>query len=79
MSSQEIQEKIEKLAYDRKALIEEIKKPKYSDKEITDKDIRANELYHSKVVPGFTFPEDFHYDLAMKYKSDIEKMNFSKI
>jgi adenosine deaminase CECR1 len=78
MSSQEIQEKIKKLAYDRKELIDEIKKPKYSDIIITDKDKKANELYHSKVVPGFKFPEDFHYDLAMKYKSDIEKNEFFK-
>ena len=73
-----IQEKIDKLKYNRDELIEEIMKEKYSYIKVTDKDKQANTLYHSKVVPGFTFPEDFHCDLALKYKSDIEKNEFFK-
>ena len=62
----------------REALIEEIKKTKYSYIEITDKDKKANELYHLKVEPNFNFNEDFYFDLAMKYKSEIESNGFFK-
>ena len=72
------QEKLDELTYNRDELIKEIMRPKYSYIEITDKDKQANTLYHSKVVPGFIFPEDFHCDLALKYKSDIEKNEFFK-
>lgn len=65
-------------SYDRETLIDEIKKPKYSDIEITDNDRKANELYHQKVEPNFQFEEDFYYNLAMKYKSDIEENEFFK-
>ena len=62
----------------RKYLIQEIKKPKYSYIEISDKDKKANELYHSKVLSNFKFEEDFYYNLAMKYKSEIESNEFFK-
>ena len=62
----------------REALIEEIKKTKYSYIEITEKDKKANELFHSKVEPNFKFNEDFYFDLAMKYKSEIESNEFFK-
>ena len=65
-------------SYERESQIEEIKKLKYSDIEITDQDKIANELYHKKVEPNFKFEEDFYYNLAMKYKSDIEVNEFFK-
>ena len=48
------------IADKRKELIEKIKKEKYSYIEITDKDIKANELFHSKVEPNFKFEDDFY-------------------
>ena len=60
----------------RKALIEEIHKPKYSYIKITEKDSKANKLYYKKVVPNFNFQEDFYFNLAMKYKSEIESHQF---
>ena len=62
----------------RQNLIQEIKKTKYSYLEITDKDRKANELYHSKVLNNFKFEEDFYYDLTMKYKTEIESNEFFK-
>ena len=56
----------------RDILLEEIKKVKYSYIEITESDKKANELYNTKVVPNFKFEDDFYFDLAMKYKSQIE-------
>ena len=50
--------------------------PKYSYIEITPKDKKANSLYHSKVLPSFKFQDDFYYNLAMKYKSEIESNTF---
>ena len=50
--------------------------PKYSYLEITPKDKKANSLYHSKVLPSFKFQDDFYYNLAMKYKSEIESNTF---
>ena len=70
-SAEEIEDK-------RKELIDEIFKEKYSYIEITDKDKKANELFHSKVVPNFKFEEDFYFNLAMKYKSEIESNQFFK-
>ena len=67
---------IEEIKEKRKALIQEIMSPKYSFIEITEKDRKANELYHSKVKTNFNFEEDFYYNLAMKYKSEIESNNF---
>ena len=62
----------------REYLFQEIKKIKYSYIEITNKDKEANELYHSNILPNFKFKEDFYYDLAMKYKSEIESNEFFK-
>ena len=59
-------------SYERESQIEEIKKLKYSYIKITDQDKTANELYHKKVEPNIKFEEDFYYNLAMKYQSDIE-------
>ena len=70
-SAEEIEDK-------RKELIDEIFKEKYSYIEITDKDKKANELFHSKVEPNFKFENDFYYNLAMKYKSEIEANQFFK-
>ena len=44
--------------------------------EITEKDKKANELYNFKVVPNFKFEEDFYYNLAMKYITEIESNPF---
>ena len=76
MSNNETSE--EEIAEKREELLEEIKKTKYSYIEITDKDKKANELFHSKVEPNFKFEEDFYYNLAMKYKTDIESNEFFK-
>ena len=67
---------IEKLAEKRVALIDEIKISKYSYIEITNKDKKANELYHSKIESNFKFKEDFYFNLAMKYKTEIESNQF---
>ena len=72
------EESIEAYEDKRKHLIQEIKKPKYSYIEITDKDNKANDLYHLKILPNFKFEEDFYYDLAMKYKTEIESNEFFK-
>jgi len=64
------------LSIKREVLIDEMKKEKYSYIEITDKDKKANELFHSKICPNFKFEEDFYYNLAMKYKSEIESNGF---
>ena len=37
-----------------------------------------HELYNSKVLNNFKFEEDFYYDLAMKYKPEIESNEFFK-
>ena len=68
----------EEMAEKRKVFIEDINKDKYSYIEITDMDKKANELYHSKIMPNFNFEEDFYYDLAMKYKKEIEENEFFK-
>ena len=61
----------------RKFLIEEINKEKYSYINITEKDNQPNELYNNKIPQSFNFPEDFYYNLAMKYKKEIENHHFS--
>ena len=68
------------LSNKRKQLMKDIQNPKYKtiENDIFEKDIKANELFHSKVEPTFKFNEDFYYDLAMKYKKDIEKHEFFK-
>ena len=62
----------------KEALIKEIMSPKYDYIEITEKDKKANELYYSKVKPSFQFQDDFYYNLAMKYKSEVESNTFFK-
>ena len=71
---------ISELSKKREELMKEIQKPKYKiiENEIFEKDLKANELFHSKVEPTFKFKDDFYYDLAMKYKSDIKKHEFFK-
>ena len=68
------------LSNKREQLMKEIQYQKYKaiENDIYEKDIKANELFHSKVEPTFKFNEDFYYDLAMKYKTDIEKHEFFK-
>ena len=73
-----IEEKLSSINEKRIELIKEIKRPKYANIEISEKDIKANELFHNKVEPSFKFPDDFYYDLAMKYKTDIENHQFFK-
>ena len=70
--------KEEESTHYRDDMMKKLIEPKYSYIEITDKDKKANELYQSKVEPNFKFPKDFYYDLAMKYKSEIEKNEFYK-
>ena len=72
-------DKLEQISNERKIILEEMKNSKYSDAEITDKDKKANDLFHSKIEPGFKFPEDFYYNLSMKYKSEIESHEFFKV
>jgi hypothetical protein len=72
------QNKEEESTHDRDDMMKKLMEPKYSCIKITDKDKKANELYQSKVEPNFKFPKDFYYDLAMKYKSEIEKNEFYK-
>ena len=74
MSTEE--EKLEQIKAKRKTLVEEIFSQKYNYIEITEKDKKANSIYHSKVFPSFKFPDDFYYNLAMKYKSEIELNEF---
>ena len=62
----------------RDELIKEMMTQKYNYIEITDKDKKANELYHSKVETNFKFQGDFYYNLAMKYKLEIESNEFFK-
>ena len=59
-------------------LIEEIQKQKYENIPITEKDEKANKLFHTRVESTLNFPDDFYFNLAMKYKSDIEKSEFFK-
>ena len=47
-------------------LIKDIHKPKYSNIEIAEKDQKANEFFHNKIVPYFKFEEDFYFDLEIK-------------
>ena len=67
---------LDEIKLKRKNLLEEIQQPKYNYIEITQKDKKANELFYSKVVPNFKFNEDFYYNLAMKYKTEIESSQF---
>ena len=70
--------KLEETKEKREALIKEIMSQKYDYIEITEKDKKANALYYSKVKPSFQFQDDFYFNLAMKYKSEIESNIFFK-
>ena len=70
---------IEKTEAKRVELIKEINKEKYSYINISPKDNQANELFLQKIVQTFIFPEDLYYNLAMKYKNEIEKHEFFQI
>ena len=70
---------VEEISNKRKELIEELNKKKYSNINITSKDKKANEIFHKKISKSFKFPEDFYYNLSMKYKKDIENHEFFKI
>ena len=63
----------------RKILTEEIYKNKYLYIKITSKDKEANELFNKNIAKSFQFPEDFYYNLSMKYKKEIENHEFFKI
>ena len=71
--------KIQEYTEKRKGLIGQISKHKYSNINITTKDNNANEIFHKKISPKLKFSEDFYYNLAMKYKKDIENHEFFKI
>ena len=79
MSNKDKDNLIMELSEKRKALIEKINKEKYSYIDITLKDNKANELFYKKIPQTFNFPDDFYYDLSMKYKKDIENHEFFKI
>ena len=70
---------ISKISTERETLIEELNKNKYYNISINSKDKKANELFHKNISQSFKFPEDFYYNLAMKYKKDIENHEFFKI
>ena len=70
--------KLESIKDKRTELIKEIKNTKYENMEISEKDKKANDLYHNKIVPNFKFKEDFYYNLSMKYKTEIENNEFFK-
>ena len=59
---------IKEIATKREELIQDINKEKYSYINISPKDNQVNELYLQKIVKTFIFPEDFYYNLSMKYK-----------
>jgi adenosine deaminase CECR1 len=69
---------IEKTEAKRVELIQEINKEKYSYINVSPKDNQANELFLQKIVQTFIFPEDYYYNLAMKYKTEIENNEFFK-
>ena len=62
----------------RKELENEIIKEKYKNISITEKDKKANEILQSKIIPSFKFNDDFYFNLAMKYKSEIENHELFK-
>ena len=62
----------------RKELENEIIKEKYKNISITEKDKKANEILQSKIIPSFNFDDDFYFNLAMKYKSEIENHELFK-
>ena len=68
-----------KLSEKRKSLISEINKEKYSYIDITSRDKKANEIFYKKIPQTFKFPEDFYYDLCMRYKKEIENHELFKI
>lgn len=70
---------IQEMAAKREELIQDINKEKYSYINISPKDNQANELFHQKIVQNFIFPEDFYYNLSMKYKKEIENHEFFQI
>lgn len=57
-----------------------INKAKYSEVTFSDQEKRANSLFLDKVISSFafSFSEDFYYDLAMKYKEEIQNHQFFK-
>ena len=71
MENPEIKEYEEK----RENLIKKDLNPlKYKNIKFSKLEDTANRLFHSKII--FNFNEDFHYDLAMKYKKEIESHKF---
>lgn len=62
----------------RKNLINEINKKKYKNEIFSSEEIKANDIFTNKIVPTFQFNEDFYYDLAIKYKKEIENNPFFK-
>ena len=58
----------------RDELIKEMMTQKYNYIEITDKDKKANELYHSKVETNFKFQDDFYLWLIDKV-SDVSEFD----
>ena len=62
----------------RKNLINKIKKKKYKNEIFSSEEIKANNIFTNQIVPTFQFNEDFDYDMAIKYKKEIENNPFFK-
>ncbi len=62
----------------RKNLINEINKKKYKNEIFSSEEIKANNIFTNQIVPTFQFNEDFDYDMAIKYKKEIENNPFFK-
>ena len=71
-------DELESIKENRIKLLNEINDLKYANGNISEKDKKANEIYLNKVKPNFKFEEDFYYNLAMKYKTEIENNEFFK-
>ena len=69
---------IKEFEQNRIKLVKDIYEKKYENIEITEKDINANDIFLSEIPTSFKFEEDFYYNLAMKYKSEIENHQFFK-
>ena len=61
----------------KKNLINKIKK-KYKNEIFSSEEIKANDIFTNQIVPTFQFNEDFYYDMAIKYKKEIENNPFFK-
>ena len=57
----------------REKLKSELLSLKYKNIKLTENDLKANDIYKSKIFPSLLkFNDDYYYDLCTKYKSEIE-------